>query len=88
MPCVIRPPTAPAAKARSCVTAKAGKFSSAAESLGVEPKIETMNFGHSRVQILPPQPATLVSVTRFPGVAEVPTFQRVRLVRASLLAPV
>ena len=37
---------------------------------------------------LRPQPATRVSVTRFPGVAEVPTFQRVRLIRASLLEPV
>ena len=36
------------------------------------------------VRIRLPQPANQVSATRFPGAAEVSTFQRVRLIRASL----
>jgi hypothetical protein len=40
------------------------------------------------VRILAPQPATQVSATRFPGAAEVSTFQRVWPIRASLCRPV
>src|SRR5258708_4483032 len=45
-------------------------------------------FHHSQVRILAPQPASQVSATRFPGAAEVSTFQRVWPIRASLCRPV